>query len=55
MEMLIVKSKIKEVVKDVNVSGDFAEALNEEAIKLVEKAKDRALANGRKTVRPSDL
>jgi len=53
--MLVVKSKVKEVVKKQNVSGDFAEALNEVLIGLVEQACARAEANGRKTVGARDL
>jgi len=54
-EMIVVKSKIKSVVTDVNISGDFVQALNDEAIKLVKKAKERCVANGRKTLKPQDL
>ena len=53
--MLVVKSKIKDVAKDCNVSGDFAEALNEVLVARVEQACARAEANGRKTVSPKDL
>jgi histone H3/H4 len=56
-EMLVVVSKVKDAVKAAgcNVGGDFPEALSahvEEQIKLAVK---RAEANGRKTVRASDL
>ena len=54
-EMIVVKSKIKSVVTDVNISSDFVQALNGEAIKLVKKAKERCVANGRKTLKPQDL
>jgi len=54
-EMIIVKSKIKEVVKDCNVAGDFAEGLNEVVTSLVKKSVERAQANGRKTVQKKDL
>ena len=53
--MIIVKSKIKDVVKDCNVAGDFAESLNEKVIALVKAAEVRAGANGRKTVQARDL
>lgn len=55
MEMLIVKSKIKEVAKDSNVSGDFADALNKIAVDLVKEAVKRADANGRKTIQSKDV
>ena len=54
-EMLIVRSKIKTAVEDVNISSDFDEALNEKVIDLVKKAADRCKANGRKTLKPYDL
>jgi len=53
--MLVVKSKVKEVAGDANVSGDFAEALNEMLVWSVEQAAARAEANGRKTVSARDL
>jgi histone H3/H4 len=52
---LIVKAKIKDVAKDVNVAGDFAEALNKKVEELVMAAVERAKANGRKTVQARDL
>lgn len=52
--MIVVKSKIKEVSGDCNVSGDFAEALNEAAVAEVEAAVKRAQANNRKTVQAKD-
>lgn len=54
-EFVVVKSKIKEIEPEMNFSGDFADALNEEVIKLIKKAAERARANGRKTVMPKDL
>ena len=53
--MLVVKSKIKEYVKECNVSGDFAETLNKEVQNLISKAEERCKANGRKTVQARDL
>ena len=55
VEMLIVKSKVRDVVKDCNVAGEFAEKLNEEVINLIKKAEERAKANGRKTIQGRDL
>ena len=34
-ELLVVRSKIKDVVKDCNVAGDFAEALSEKVEQLI--------------------
>ena len=56
MEMIVVKSKVKEVVKGgSNISGDFAEALNEVLVATTQQACARAEANGRKTVGARDL
>jgi histone H3/H4 len=54
-ETIVVKSKIKELAGDCNVAGDFAEALNAVAVELVQKAAERAAANGRKTVQAKDV
>lgn len=53
--MLVVKSKLKEVMGSYNMSGDFADALDEKAQELVKKAVERAEANNRKTVMAKDL
>ncbi|MBY9001349.1 MAG: hypothetical protein KGD64_10565 [Candidatus Heimdallarchaeota archaeon] len=58
IEMLIVKSKIKEYVKtlgDYNVSSEFYDTLNLEVAKLVKKASKRATRNSRKTVSSRDV
>ncbi|MBM3247770.1 DUF1931 domain-containing protein [Candidatus Pacearchaeota archaeon] len=52
---LIVKAQIKEHAKDLNVAGDFAEALDKEVATLIAKAVERAKANGRKTIQSRDL
>ena len=53
--MLIVKNAVKEAAKDVNVSSDFYESLDEEVQDLIAKAVERAKANKRKTVQARDL
>ncbi len=53
--MLVVKSKLKEVVGDCNLSGDFADALDQKVRELVKKAAERAEGNNRKTVMAKDL
>jgi histone H3/H4 len=55
MEMVIVKSKVKEVAANCNVAGDFPETLNKVAVELVKEAVRRAGANGRKTVQAKDV
>ena len=56
---VIVKAKIKEYAKiddkSLNVSGDFAEKLNEKAVALIKEACQRAKANSRNTVMAKDL
>ena len=54
-ELLVVRSKIKDVAKDMNVSGDFAEALSAEVEKLIKKACERSKENKRSTIQPRDL
>jgi len=54
-DMIISKSKTKEAVKECNVSGEFYEALDKKVRETIKAAEKRALANGRKTVRPQDL
>ena len=54
-EMLVVRSKLKEVASENNVSGDFAEALNEMLVWTVMQGCERAKANGRRTLQARDL
>ncbi|MBS3149307.1 DUF1931 domain-containing protein [Candidatus Woesearchaeota archaeon] len=54
-DSLIVRSKVKDYVKDMNVSGDFADALSKVCEDLIAKACKRAEDNGRKTVQSRDL
>ncbi len=56
-ENLVVQSKVKEVVKRLNMraSGDFADALSRQVEDMVRKAARRAKDNGRQTVRAYDL
>jgi histone H3/H4 len=54
-DMIISKSKTKAAVTKCNVSGEFYEALDKKVKALIKGAEERALANGRKTVRPYDL
>ena len=52
---LIIKSKIKGAVPELNVSGDVPEALNEKVLSLLKDAAERAKANGRRTLQARDL
>lgn len=55
MADMIVKSKIKEAVKELNVSSDVPEALNKKVEALLKEAAERAKANGRRTLQARDL
>jgi hypothetical protein len=55
---LVRVSTLKEYVKsqaDVIVSGDFADAVNEQLTSALKFAIERCIGNGRKTLRPVDL
>ncbi|GIU69448.1 MAG: hypothetical protein KatS3mg002_0684 [Candidatus Woesearchaeota archaeon] len=52
---IIVKSKIKEITGQYNVSADFTEALNEKVKQIIKDAVKRAEANNRKTVMGRDI
>ncbi len=53
--VLIVKSQIKDVAGEFNVSSDFAEELNKKVEELIKTACKRAEGNNRKTVMGKDL
>lgn len=55
MTELIVKSKIKEIVKEMRVSVELAEALNKKIEAILKEAAERAKANHRTTILPQDL
>ncbi len=55
MTELVVKSKIKDVVKDMRVSVELAEALNKKIEEILKKAEERAKANHRTTILPQDI
>jgi len=52
---LIIKSKIKSAVPDMSVAGEVADALNRKVLDILDKAVERAKANGRRTVQARDL
>tara|TARA_Y100000034_G_C6746167_1_gene331423 strand:+ start:266 stop:436 length:171 start_codon:yes stop_codon:yes gene_type:complete len=54
-DMVVVRSKVKQHAEGCNVSGDFADGLNDEVTALIKKAAERAKANNRKTVSRKDL
>lgn len=55
MAELIVKSKIKDVVKDMRISVELAEVLNKKIEAMLREASERAKANHRTTILPQDL
>ena len=52
---LIVKSKIKDAVPELNVASEVAEALNKKVEAILKEASERAKANGRRTLQARDL
>lgn len=52
---LIVRSNIKNVVGNYNVSGNFPNALNDKVRKIILEAVARAESNGRRTVMAKDI
>ncbi len=52
---LIIKSKIKEAVPELQVSSDVPEALNKKVLKILDEASNRAKLNGRRTLQAKDL
>ncbi len=54
-KVYIVKSAVREIVKDMRISDSFFEALNKEVERIVKRAAERAKANGRATLRDSDV
>ncbi len=55
MSELIIKSKIKSAVPDMNVAEEVVEALDKKVFEILEKARERAKANGRRTLQARDL
>lgn len=55
MANLIVKSAVKNELDEMNVAGDFDDALDEEVRELLADAAQRAQDNDRKTIQPRDL
>jgi histone H3/H4 len=55
MTNLIIKSKIKAAVPELNVADEVADALNNKVLKILDEASNRAKLNGRKTLQARDL
>jgi len=52
---LVVRSAVRELVKDMRISDSFFEALDKAVEELIKKAVERAKANGRATLRDCDV
>lgn len=52
---LIVKSKIKAAVPDLQVASDVPEALNKKVLHILKEAAERTKANGRRTLQARDI
>lgn len=57
LSVLVVGARVKELNTkgEMRTGGDFVEALNEKVHDLILAAQDRCEANGRATLRASDL
>jgi histone H3/H4 len=55
MTELIIKSKIKTYVPELNVAEEVADALDKKVIHLLKEASERAKANGRRTLQARDI
>ena len=53
--MIISKSRVKAAATRCNVGATFYGALDDQVREAIKTAEDRALANGRKTLRPQDV
>jgi hypothetical protein len=54
-ELIISKSRTKAATKKCNVSSDFYPALDKKVREMITMAETRAMANKRKTLKPSDI
>jgi histone H3/H4 len=56
-EILVVQSKVREMIKGkgCSTSADAIDALSNEITRLINRAVERTKANGRKTVKGSDI
>lgn len=55
VEFIISKSRTKAASKKCNVASDFYGALDKSVRDIIAMAEKRAIANGRKTIRPQDI
>ncbi len=53
--MIISKSRVKAAATKCNVGATFYDALEDRVREAIAAAEDRAIANGRKTLRPQDV
>ena len=58
-QVLVVTSKVKDAIKEMDpefrMAGDLPEALSSRVQELLERAHERAVANGRKTIKAEDI
>ncbi len=55
MANLIIKSNLKQVVKELRISANLAQELDKKIEEILKRAVERAKANKRTTVMPQDL
>ncbi len=52
---VIKKAGVRDTAKDVNVGSDFYEELDDKVKEYINRAVERAEANGRKTIKARDV
>jgi histone H3/H4 len=55
MTGIVVRTKIKEIVKDMNVAEEVGDALDRAVTEILRKAVERAKGNGRRTLQARDI
>lgn len=55
MVHLVVKSNVKKVAKDINISEDVFNFIDKKIEQIIKEAMLRAKANGRKTLQGKDI
>jgi histone H3/H4 len=55
MTGIVVRTKIKDYVKDMNVAGEVGDALDKAVEEILRKAVERAKANSRRTLQARDI
>ena len=55
VQLIVVRSQIKNHAQGLNISGDFTKVLSNKVIEMIGKAAERAKANKRRTLMAQDV